>query len=79
MRQSGASEEQDVTEPAGEGSGVRGEGGSGDSSARSPEDFRFFRDEVGRGVEDVVCKDAGTLVTDVLLDTIGSFIFLVFR
>ena len=78
MRHSGASEKQDVTETAGEDSGGCGEGGSGDSSARCPEDFRFFTDKVGRGVEDVVGKDAGTFVTDVLGGTIGSFIFLVF-
>jgi len=78
MHHSGAFDKQDDTEVAGEGSEVCGEGGSFDSSARCAEDFRFFRDEVGRGVEDVVGKDAGTFVTDVLGGSIGSFLRLFF-
>jgi len=78
MRHSETSEKQDDTEVAGEASEVCGEGGSFESSARCPEDFRFFRDEVGRGVEDVVGKDAGTFVTDVLGGSIGSFLWPLF-
>jgi len=78
MRPSETSEKQDDTEVAGQPSEVCGEGGSFESSARCPEDFRFFRDDVGRGVEDFVGKDAGTFVTDVLDGSIVSFLCLFF-